>query len=199
MTLLCTLALVAFAAPSAIREVKPAVFPPYDSYKGIARYAPTPVDYAAAIADRRFVMERVTYRCDDLNVHAYLYRPATPPKDSKLPVVVFMRGSYVRDDFSLFLYGESRGGIMCLLGEAEIVEARSALRWPEKIGIPLLIMNGADDTGVSPTHARELAAAPEKLGRPYEPKIFHGEKHVLSGRAAERDQDAMRWFRRFER
>ena len=83
--------------------------------------------------------------------------------------------------------------------EAEIVESRSALRWPEKIGIPVLIMNGGEDDGVSPVHALQLATALEKLRRPYELKIFYGEKHVLGGRARERDEDAMRWFRRFDR
>lgn len=28
--------------------------------------------------------------------------------------------------------------------------------------------------------------------------IFYGEKHVLTGRAAERDADAATWFRRFD-
>jgi dipeptidyl aminopeptidase/acylaminoacyl peptidase len=288
-------------ALSAILDVKPVVFPAYDSYKGIARYAPTPAEYAAAVADRRFVMERLTYRSDDLDVYAYLYRPAKPPRNAKMPVVVFNRGSYVRDDFApevlmpgrrlaeqgylviapllrgsggapghdemggadlhdllnvvavvkalpyadpdrLFLYGESRGGIMCLLAakngfparamavygaitdmgtylaeagparalaptiwpgfpanEAEIVESRSAIRWPERIAMPVLIMNGGEDGGVSPLHALQLATALEKLHRPYELKIFHGEKHVLSGRARERDEDAMRWFHRFDR
>jgi dipeptidyl aminopeptidase/acylaminoacyl peptidase len=82
--------------------------------------------------------------------------------------------------------------------EAEVVASRSAIRWPERIGIPVLIMNGADDADVSPTNALQLAAALEKLEKPYELKIFYGEKHVLAGRAAERDEDAMRWFRRFD-
>jgi dipeptidyl aminopeptidase/acylaminoacyl peptidase len=287
-------------AGSAILAVKPVAFPAYDSYRGISRYAPTREDYARAIADPGFVMERVTYRSDDLDVHAYLYRPAVPPKDEKLPVVIFNRGSYIRDDFSpevlvlgnrlarqgylvvapmlrgsggaqghdemggadlhdlinivgvlkdlayadserVFLYGESRGGIMCLLAakhgfparamaiygaitdlalfigegsaarqmapkiwpgfpanEAEITEARSAIRWSDKISIPVLIMNGADDGDVSPLNAIRLAAALEELGKPYELKIFYGEKHVLAGRAVERDEDAARWFRRFD-
>ena len=54
----------------------------------------------ASVGARAFVMERVTYRSDDLDVYAYLYLPVAPPKDKKLPVVVFNRGSYVRDDFS---------------------------------------------------------------------------------------------------
>ena len=52
-----------------------------------------------AVGDQAFVMERVTYRSDDLDVFAYLYRPAAPPTGKKLPVVVFNRGSYVRRRF----------------------------------------------------------------------------------------------------
>jgi len=292
------LAQTATAAP-AILEVKPVTFPAYDSSRRIALYAPTPAEYTRALEDRAFVMERVTYRSDDLEVYAYFYRPATPPKDRKLPVVIFNRGSYTRNDFSyevlmlanrlahrgylvvapmlrgsggaaghdemggadlhdlfnivavlkeieyadparIFLCGESRGGIMGLLAardgfparaaavwgaitdlglffkqeaarrtasgiwpgwetrEAEIVASRSALHWPEKINIPVLIMNGGADTDVPPVHALQLATALEKLRKPYELKIFHGEQHVLSGRAAERDEDIVRWFRRFD-
>ena len=42
---------------------------------------------------------------------------------------------------------------------AAIVERRSAVRWANRIGAPLLIMHGSDDTRVSPTHALPLAAA----------------------------------------
>src|SRR5712671_1098234 len=72
-----------------IVAVKPVVFPSYESYSGISRYAPTPEDYVGAIRDAAFVMERITYRSDDLEVHAYLYRPSTPPAGLALPVVVF--------------------------------------------------------------------------------------------------------------
>ena len=285
---------------SAIREVRPVAFPGYEAYPRIAFYAPTAAEYARAVGDRDFVMERVTYRSDDLDVYAYLYRPANPPKDRRLPVVVFNRGSYVRDDFApevlmpgnrlaregflvvapmlrgsggaqghdemggadlhdlfnvvevikeipyadatrIFLYGQSRGGIMSLLAakhgfparaiavwgaitdlgaflavdstgrrlaptiwpgfpanEAEIVESRSAMRWPEKIDLPVLLMNGGADGQVSPLHAIELASALQKLGKRYELKVFYGEYHSLAGRAQERDEDAVRWFRRFD-
>jgi dipeptidyl aminopeptidase/acylaminoacyl peptidase len=285
---------------SAILGTRPVAFPAYDAYKGMARYAPTREEYARAIADHGFVMERVTYRSDDLEVFAYVYRPTFPQKGKRLPVVVFNRGSYVRDDFSpevlmlgnrlarhgflvvapmlrgsggapghdemggadvhdlfnivpvlkelpyadperVFLYGESRGGIMCLLAardgfparamavygaitdfgrfigegsparalapkiwpgfpanEEEIARARSAVLWPEKIGIPVLIMNGGSDRDVPPRNALDLAIALEKAGKPFELKIFYGERHVLTGRAEERDADAAAWFRRFD-
>lgn len=283
-----------------IQAVEPVSLPDYDSYRGIERYAPTRSDYARAVDDRAFVMERVTYRSDDLRVYAYVYRPATPTPGERRPVVIFNRGSYVRDAFApevlmlgnrlaregflvvapmlrgsggatgrdemggqdlhdiqnvvgvvrelsyadparLFLYGESRGGMMTLLAakggfparaaavygtitdfgaflangtpgraqasqiwpgfpgnEAEIVESRSALRWPERIGMPLLIMHGGSDSGVASSHAQRLASALRALDRPYELKIFAGEGHVISGRAAERDADAVRWFRRHD-
>ncbi len=60
------------ATTATIREVRPVVFPAYDVYRGIARYAPTPAEYEQAVGDRAFVMERVTYRSDDLEVFAYL-------------------------------------------------------------------------------------------------------------------------------
>jgi dipeptidyl aminopeptidase/acylaminoacyl peptidase len=293
---------VAQQAPTtpAIRDVRPVTFPAYNANRRIALFAPTPAEYARAVGDRAFVMERVTYRSDDLEVYAYLYRPAAPPKGKKLPVVVFNRGSYVRDDFSyevlmlanrlalqgylviapmlrgsggaqghdemggadvhdlinivavikeipyadptrLFLYGESRGGIMSLLAakhdfparaiavwgaitdlgsflaedsasrrlgptiwpgfpanEAEIVESRSAIRWPEKINVPVLLMNGGADSQVSPLHAIQLASALQKLRKRYELKIFYGEEHISTGRARERYEDAVRWFRRFD-
>lgn len=288
------------AAGPVIREVRSVVWPAYEAYPRMRFYAPTPAEYARATGDPTFLMERVTYRSDGLDVHAYLYRPARPPEDRKLPVVIFNRGSYVRDDFApevlmpgqrlaregylvvapmlrgsggapghdemggadlndvfnlvaaldeipyadttrLYLYGESRGGIMSLLAakrgfparaiavwgaitdmaaflaadspsrrlaatiwpgfpanEAEIAESRSAVRWPEKIGVPVLLMNGGADPQLSPLHAMRLATELQRLGRPYELKIFHGENHSITGRAQERDEDAIRWFRRFD-
>jgi dipeptidyl aminopeptidase/acylaminoacyl peptidase len=302
LTLAALATVVARAAEPAPRRfaATPVVFPAYDTYKGIARYAPTPEAYAAAQHDARYLMERITYRSDDLEVFAYVYRPRETAVGQRLPVVIFNRGSYVRDDFSpevlmlahrlaeqgfltvapmyrgsggaaghdemggadlhdlwnvlpvlkqmpeadadrVFLYGESRGGIMCLLAardqfparaiavygaitdlaafigegqparamapvvwpgfpanEAEIVRSRSAVRWPEKIGVPILIMNGGADADVSPSHALALATALEALHKPYELKIFYGEKHTLAGGAVERDADVAHWFARFD-
>src|SRR6188768_2309608 len=84
----------------AILEVRPVTFPAYVDYPDIKVYAPTADDYARATGDRDFVMEKVTYRSDGLDVYAYLYRPATPPADRRMPVVVFNRGSYTREEFA---------------------------------------------------------------------------------------------------
>jgi dipeptidyl aminopeptidase/acylaminoacyl peptidase len=277
------------------------IYPAYESYRNIESLAPTREEYQRAVSDRRFIMQRLTYRSDGLEVYAYLYRPRRLPSGGeKLPVVVFNRGSYTREDFSpevlmpgrrlaqegylvvapmlrgsggaagrdelggadlqdvfnivpvlgelgyadinrLFLYGESRGGIQSLLAakhgfparavatwgaitdlgeylrenprvrdlsgdiwpgfpanEAEVFESRSALYWPEQIKLPVLLMNGGGDTDVRPRHAIQLGLALDELGAPYELKIFHDEGHLATARAAERESDAVRWFRRFD-
>jgi dipeptidyl aminopeptidase/acylaminoacyl peptidase len=255
--------------------------------------------YEAARADRRFEMLRVTYRSDDLPVVAFVYRPSA--KGDPRPVVVYNRGSYVRqnaahellvpfhrladagfvvvapmyrgsegapgrdemggadladlmniqpviaslpyaDSANVFLFGESRGGMMALqalrdgfraraaaivgtftdleqyakedpnveaLGprlfadyetnRAAIIERRSALRWADRISAPLLIMHGGADTSVNPTHALQLAAALQRNGKPYELVIVAGARHVLDPFEAERDERAIRWFRRHMR
>jgi len=80
---------------------------------------------------------------------------------------------------------------------AALVERRSALRWPERISAPVFIMHGGADRSCPPKQSLKMAEALQAAGKPYELKVFFGEGHVLSGRADERDQDAVRWFRRF--
>jgi hypothetical protein len=51
--------------------------------------------YEHARTDARFEMLRVTYRSDGLPVVAFIYRPSET--DDKRPVVVYNRGSYLRE------------------------------------------------------------------------------------------------------
>ena len=72
--------------------------PPYSEISEnplIHLYAPE-ADYGRARADSKYVMERLVYSSDGLEVVAFLYRP----KESKnaQPTIVFNRGSYVRQD-----------------------------------------------------------------------------------------------------
>lgn len=252
--------------------------------------------YERARTDARFELHKVTYRSDDLPVVAFVYRPKTD--SDRRPVVVYNRGSYVRqnaarellvpfhrladagfvvvapmyrgsegapgrdemggadladlmnirgviaslpyaDAANVFLYGESRGGMMVLQAlrdgfqaraavtvgvyadlDAYLVEnpqiaatasqilpgfeanrdaqieRRSAVRWEDRISVPLLVMHGGNDTSVSPTHALKLAAALQRAGKPYELVIVEGAEHVLNPYEAERDDRASRWFRR---
>lgn len=288
-----TIAILASLAAAAPAEK--VALPAYDSVKGLDRYADAAV-YRQAVADRRFVMERIAYPSDGLSVYAYVYRPVNAR--GKLPVVVFNRGSWTWPAFAaeilpmahrmalrgyvvvapmyrgsggaegkdemggadlddlfnlvpvikqmpfadggrMYLYGESRGGMMVyqalrdgfparaaavyggftdmegmLAGEqgarmgaaiwpdlatnrAAIVTRRSALRWPEKISAPILIMHGGADRSVDPAQSLAMAGALQKLGKPYELEVFAGEGHVLSGRAVERDAHAADWFGRY--
>ena len=253
--------------------------------------------YEAARTDSRFEMLRVTYTSDGLPVIAFMYRPSAT--GDQRPVVVYNRGSYVRqnaarellvpfhrladagfvvvapmyrgsegapgrdemggadladlmniqpviaslryaDSANMFLYGESRGGMMVLqalrdgfraraaaivgvftdleqyakedpkaaalapqlfpnyeTNRAAIIERRSAARWADRITTPLLIMHGGADTSVNPAHALQLAAALQRSGRSYELVIVAGARHVLDPFEAEREERAIRWFRRY--
>jgi dipeptidyl aminopeptidase/acylaminoacyl peptidase len=253
--------------------------------------------YERARTDTRFEMLRVTYRSDGLPVVAFIYRPSAIA--DKRPVVVYNRGSYVRqnaarellvplhrladagylvvapmyrgsegapgrdemggadladlmniqpviallpyaDPANVFLYGESRGGMMVLqalrdgfparaaaivgvftdleqylkedpkaaaLGpkifpdyetnRAALIERRSAVLWADRITAPLLIMHGGDDTSVNPAHALQLATALQRSNKRYELVIIAGARHVLDPFEAERDERAIRWFRRY--
>jgi dipeptidyl aminopeptidase/acylaminoacyl peptidase len=82
---------------------------------------------------------------------------------------------------------------------AAIIERRSAVRWADRISVPLLIMHGGDDTSVNPAHALRLADALQRSGRRYELVIVAGARHVLEPFEAERDERAIRWFRRYLR
>ena len=228
--------------------------------------------YDKARADTRFELLKLTYRSDDLPVVAFVYRPKAA--GDKRPVVVYNRGSYVRqgaarellvplhrladagfvvvapmyrgsegapgrdemggadvadlmnvraviaslpyaDAANVFLFGESRGGMMVLqalrdgfearaaatvgtftdldaylkedpraaAASAQIfpdfeanracalVESAAAVRWPDRISAPLLIMHGGSDTTVSPSHSLQIAAALQRAGKP-DPELF---------------------------
>ena len=79
---------------------------------------------------------------------------------------------------------------------AAIRERRSAIRWAERIDVPLLILHGGRDESVSPTHALALATRLQALGKPYELVIRSGANHVLTEWREERDRHAIEWFRR---
>jgi len=263
------------------------------------RYA-TADEYAAAAGDERFVLEKLRYRSDELAVVAYLYRPADAALPAR-PVIVFNRGSYVRNDIApellpmfhrlavagftiiapmyrgsnggegrddlggddlndlmniadvlreldgvdrrnVFLYGESRGGMMVFQAvrdgfparaaatfgaftdladltsaprgaataasiwpdfderREQIIERRSAMRWPERLTLPLLLMHGSADDSVPPAHALRLAVRLAETagegGPEYGVIVFPGGNHILSRQRIERDRHAVEFFRR---
>jgi dipeptidyl aminopeptidase/acylaminoacyl peptidase len=78
----------------------------------------------------------------------------------------------------------------------EIAARRSALGWAERLGRPLLLLHGADDSQISPLQSLRLAMRLEELGAPYELHVIAGEGHTLGGRARERDRMVAAWFGR---
>ena len=80
--------------------------------------------------------------------------------------------------------------------EEQILATRSAIRWPERIGAPLLMMHGGADRQVSPLQSLSLAIRLEELGKGYGLLIFAGDNHVLSENRLERDRQAVLWFKK---
>jgi dipeptidyl aminopeptidase/acylaminoacyl peptidase len=145
---------------------------------------------------------------------------------------------------NLFMYGESRGGMMTYLAvqrgfpmraaavfgaftdfdelvtshpnqyplqvlkqiwpdyEAqrnEISRSRSALQWADQLKVPLLIMHGGADQGVSPEQSLNLAQKLQKLARTYELIIYAGDNHILTQNQQDRDRRALAWFNRYRK
>lgn len=79
---------------------------------------------------------------------------------------------------------------------SEIAWRRSAIDWAERFDTPVLIMHGGADQDVSPSHALALATRLQELGKTYQLIIRSGADHHLYGWLAERDAQAIEWFRR---
>jgi len=256
-------------------------------------------EYERAIRDTNFEFQRLKYMSDGLKVTAYLYKP-TRVSGSKLPAIIFNRGSLILGDIApelvslfhrlasegfvvlapmyrqsdggegrdemgggdvndlmnsaalaksldfidtnnLFLYGESRGGVMTYLAikknfpanaaavygaftdmealikdkpdvyrpqllnqiwtdfdsrKDEIFRSRSAIFWPESLGLPLLIMHGGGDWSVNPSQSLTIAQKLQSLGKTYELIIYAGDGHRLARNQEDRDRRAVAWFRK---
>ena len=77
----------------------------------------------------------------------------------------------------------------------ESVKSRSAILWVDKINIPLLIMNGGADTGVTPTSAMAFAQKLEEQGKLYELVIYAKDDHAVSQNAEDRLRRTIDWFK----
>jgi dipeptidyl aminopeptidase/acylaminoacyl peptidase len=81
----------------------------------------------------------------------------------------------------------------------EIIETRSALRWADRIRVPVLIMHGGEDDDIPVSQSQRMDAELTRLGRKNELIVFEGERHVIGGKGAERDAATVAWFRKFAR
>lgn len=80
-----------------------------------------------------------------------------------------------------------------------IIERRSAIRWAARIDTPVLIMHGTADQDMPIEHSRRMDAELTRLGKVHRYREFEGQRHQIGGQGAERDAEAIAWFRRFDR
>ena len=78
--------------------------------------------------------------------------------------------------------------------EAEHYRMRSAVNWPERLTVPLLIVHGTADDRVPPASALDLATRLQRLGRPYALVMFEGDTHDLTAHRAELERQVVEWF-----
>jgi dipeptidyl aminopeptidase/acylaminoacyl peptidase len=71
------------------------LIPPFADVKGPEKQY-SAEEYEIAAGDKAYVMERLRYLSDKLTVSAFLYRPRQI--NGRLPLIVFNRGGYIRDD-----------------------------------------------------------------------------------------------------
>jgi dienelactone hydrolase len=77
----------------------------------------------------------------------------------------------------------------------EHVRNRSAILWVDKINIPLLIMSGGADPGVTPSGVMTFAQKLEGQGKLYELVIYAKDDHAVSQNAEDRLRRTVDWFR----
>jgi dipeptidyl aminopeptidase/acylaminoacyl peptidase len=81
-----------------------------------------------------------------------------------------------------------------------LLRERSAVDWPEKINVPLLILHGTADWRTSPKdQALALAEKLQALGKTYELVMYAQDSHGLPFHWRDRDQRIVEWFKRYLR
>jgi len=76
---------------------------------------------------------------------------------------------------------------------------RSAINWPEKSNVPLLIIHGGGDDEVPVSQALAYAMKLSGLHKPYELVVYDGDNHEAMNNRRDRDARLVAWFRRFLR
>lgn len=74
---------------------------------------------------------------------------------------------------------------------------RSAMKWPERINVPILILHGGADRNVSASEVLAFAQRLQELGKVYELMIYAGDDHGLSLNRADAEGRIVRWFKKY--
>ena len=82
---------------------------------------------------------------------------------------------------------------------AAALSERSAMNWPEKVNVPLLIIHGGDDEEVPVSQALAFATKLSGLHKPYELVVYANDIHEAANNRRDRDARIVAWFRRFLR
>jgi dipeptidyl aminopeptidase/acylaminoacyl peptidase len=76
-------------------------------------------------------------------------------------------------------------------------QRRSAVYWPEKINVPILILHGEDDQRVNVTQVKKLSEKLTEAGKAHELVIYPGGDHGLNTHRTERNQKIFDWFQKY--
>jgi dipeptidyl aminopeptidase/acylaminoacyl peptidase len=76
---------------------------------------------------------------------------------------------------------------------------RSAMNWPDKVNVPLLIIHGGSDEEVPVAEALAFATKLNELHRSFELLVYADDIHEALKNRRDRDARIVAWFRRFLR
>jgi dipeptidyl aminopeptidase/acylaminoacyl peptidase len=80
---------------------------------------------------------------------------------------------------------------------AQVMQARSAVQWVDKLDVPLLILHGTADAQISATRALEFAQRLQSLGKTYELVMYANDGHGLPMNRRDSDRRVIEWFRKY--
>ncbi|SDX51209.1 Prolyl oligopeptidase family protein [Marininema mesophilum] len=76
-------------------------------------------------------------------------------------------------------------------------QIRSALNWPDKLKVPVLILHGLKDPVVPVEQSQQLVAKLKKLGYENRLVLVPGGNHYLTNKTSIRDREILQWFQRY--
>jgi len=78
-------------------------------------------------------------------------------------------------------------------------DKRSAVYWPDKINVSILILHGTRDDRVSVKQAKKLSKKLDELGKEHELVIFPTGNHSIGNYKPERNTKIFEWFEKYKK